>query len=166
MVTLNSINFDHPSVGMLGIPKFMLISCMHKLFSMINVNFNDHQPARLYSGTGCPIKFISPGLHNSVVPGGYYAVGLEFTHLKQRFSHHPAAKGIGKSAEIKLVLPLIRSFFFENTFKKYDTRRDTYNDQRNNQYCVGAVFHFIYAVVNYRLLFQALCQNTTCPKTC
>ena len=26
MATWNSINFDHPSVGIIGIPKFMLIS--------------------------------------------------------------------------------------------------------------------------------------------
>ena len=42
MVTWNSINFDHPSVGILGIPKFMLISCVPviyklKLAPMINV---------------------------------------------------------------------------------------------------------------------------------
>ena len=62
-------------------------------------------------------------------------------------------------------LPLIHLFFLENIFKKYDTRRYAYNDQRNNQYGVGTVFHFINAVVNYRLLFQALCQNAIWPKT-
>ena len=34
MVTWNSINFDHPSVGILGIPKFMLISCLNFTMQM------------------------------------------------------------------------------------------------------------------------------------
>ena len=36
MVTWNSIDFDHPWVGILGIPKFMLISCVLKLFSVLS----------------------------------------------------------------------------------------------------------------------------------